>query len=82
MVQRVREKAKRPAGRPKEPSSSADVQKLEARARTLEQERDGLKAELEAARQRIAALEENRTSVANRIDWIIESLQGVVQRGD
>ncbi len=39
-----------------------------------------MKRELEAARQRIAALEENRSAVASRIDWIIESLTTVVEK--
>lgn len=80
MVQRVREKAKRPASRPKEPASAAD--RTEARVKALEQERDKLKAELDIARSRIAALEESRSAVASRIDWVIESLSGVVDRTD
>jgi hypothetical protein len=82
MVQRAREKAKRPAGRSKEPSSPdlSGSDRGDARVRALEQERDGLKAELDAARQRIAALEESRDVVASRIDWVIESLSGVVDK--
>lgn len=78
MAQRPREKVKRPAGRLKEPAAGS----ADARVRALEQERDGLKLELEAARQRIAALEESRSLVASRIDWVIESLSGVVDRDD
>ena len=81
MVQRSREKVKRPAGRLKEPLPSPATGG-EQRVKTLEQERDGLKVELDAARQRIAVLEESRSLVANRIDWVIESLTGVVDRGD
>jgi predicted nucleic acid-binding Zn-ribbon protein len=81
MVQRSREKVKRPASRLKEPlpvkAGSADQ-----RIKALEQERDRLEADLEAARQRIAALEESRSAVASRIDWVIESLSGVVDRND
>lgn len=80
MAQRPREKVKRPAGRLKEPPPAAGS--ADARVRALEQERDGLKLELEAARQRIAALEESRSLVASRIDWVIESLSGVVDRDD
>ncbi len=40
------------------------------------------KPSLEAARGRIAALEESRNQIANRIDWVIESLQGLVENGD
>lgn len=56
--------------------------RLETRIKVLEQERDRLKSDLEAAHLRIAALEENRSTVANRIDWVIERLGGVVERGD
>ncbi len=83
MVQRTREKAKRPVGRLKEPPSSDTgvADRGAARVKALEQERDRLKAELETARQRIAALEESRSAVASRIDWVIESLNGVVDKG-
>ena len=56
--------------------------RLETRIKALEQERDRLKTDLEAARLRIAALEESRSAVANRIDWVIERLGGVVEQGD
>ncbi|AHB50115.1 hypothetical protein W911_08380 [Hyphomicrobium nitrativorans NL23] len=56
--------------------------RLETRIKSLEQERDRLKSDLEAAHMRIAALEESRSAVANRIDWVIERLGGVVERGD
>lgn len=84
MVQRAREKAKRPSGRAKEPPAAAAAapERADARVKSLEQERDRLKAELEAARLRIAALEESRSAVASRIDWVIESLNGIVERGD
>ena len=84
MVQRAKEKAKRPAGRSKAPPSSPDLSgpdRPDARLKALEQERDSLKAELDAARKRIAALEESRDVVASRIDWVIESLTGVVDKG-
>lgn len=81
MVQRSREKVKRPAGHLKEPLAAPAVGG-EQRVKALEAERDRLQAELEAARQRIAALEESRSAVASRIDWVIESLSGVVDRDD
>ncbi len=80
MAPRTKDKVKRPAGRPKEPAKAASS--TDSRIKALEQERDGLKGELDAARQRIAALEESRSLVASRIDWVIESLNGVVDRGD
>jgi len=45
------------------------------RVSQLEQERDQLKATLEAAAVRIAALEHAQAQVANRIGWIIDALQ-------
>lgn len=93
MAQRGKENVKRPSARagakgpqvaktepakPAEAARSDVVQRLEARAKALESERDLLKAELEAARQRIASLEESRSAVASRIDWVIESLHGIV----
>lgn len=83
MVQRAKEKAKRPAGRSKTPPSPdlGASDRPDARLKALEQERDSLKAELDAARKRIAALEESRDVVASRIDWVIESLSGVVDKG-
>lgn len=45
----------------------------------LEQERDQLKAELEAARRRIAELEAARAQVLDRIDWAIDSLHNVIE---
>lgn len=45
----------------------------------LEQERDELKAELEAARRRIAELETARAQVLDRIDWAIDSLHNVIE---
>jgi chromosome segregation ATPase len=82
MAQRERDKVKRTVARPAESTAGiADaVQRLEARARTLERERDGLRAELEAARARIAALEEAREEVVNRIDWVIDSLHNLVDK--
>jgi hypothetical protein len=80
MAPRTKDKVKRSTGRPKEPAKPASS--TDARIKALEQERDGLKGELDAARQRIAALEESRSAVASRIDWVIESLNGVVDRDD
>jgi uncharacterized coiled-coil DUF342 family protein len=45
--------------------------------RALEAERDQLRAELEAARARIAELERVREQVLNRIDWVIDSLHSL-----
>jgi chromosome segregation ATPase len=82
MAQRTKEKAKRPAGRAKAPSPAVTglADRADARLKAVEKERDALKTELESAKQRIAALEESRSVVARRIDWVIESLNGVVDK--
>jgi chromosome segregation ATPase len=84
MAQRAQEKAKRVPARQKHaaPAPAAGARDLEERNKALERERDDLKASLEAARGRITALEESRNQIANRIDWVIESLQGLVENGD
>lgn len=87
MAQRDREKsAKRvtPAAalRSKDAAAApaAAEHRLEAKIKALEKERDGLKAELEAARLRIAALDQSRRQAADRIEWIIDSLNGLVDK--
>jgi chromosome segregation ATPase len=84
MAQRAQEKAKRVPARQKHsaPAPGAASRDIEERYKALERERDDLKAGLEAARSRIATLEESRNQIANRIDWVIESLQGLVENGD
>jgi hypothetical protein len=52
---------------------------LEARCLALERECETLRAELEAARTRVASLEKARTEVVNRIDWIVDSLHSLKQ---
>lgn len=46
----------------------------------LLEQNEALKAELERAQARIAELEELNRNVVNRIDWVIDSLQGAVKR--
>jgi hypothetical protein len=46
----------------------------------LERERDALKGELAAAEARIAALEQQRTELLNRIDWALDSLHSLLER--
>ena len=79
MAQREREKPKRGAVRTPEPEIgiSDAVQRLEAEARLLELERDGLRTELEVARARIKALESTHADVTNRIEWVIDSLHNL-----
>lgn len=51
------------------------------RAKSLEQERDDLKAALAAAQTRITVLEEAQTQVVNRIGWMVEALQTLKEEG-
>jgi uncharacterized coiled-coil DUF342 family protein len=83
MAQRAQQKSKPGSARQKAaaPSSAAGARELEERLKSIERERDELKASLEAARERITALEESRGQIANRIDWVIESLQTLVENG-
>lgn len=60
---------------PRDPAIAA----LEERVKALEAERSTLTAQLSEARARIAKLEAARTQVVNRIDWVIDSLKGLVE---
>jgi uncharacterized protein (DUF3084 family) len=82
MAQRKTDKAKRTSARAAEGAQgmSDAVQRLEARIKALELERDGLKGELEAVRAHNAMLEESRKQVANRIEWIIDSLHNLAEK--
>jgi len=53
--------------------------KSEVRIKSLEKERDRLKAQLEVAGARIMSLEQGRDEAVNRIDWVIDSLHNVIE---
>jgi predicted nucleic acid-binding Zn-ribbon protein len=55
------------------------VEKLEAKFKALQVERDKLKAELAEAHARIKKLEAQQTDAVNRIDWVIDSLHNLVE---
>jgi predicted RNase H-like nuclease (RuvC/YqgF family) len=55
------------------------VDRLEARVLELKRERDELAAKLEAAANEIATLDKSRIEAINRIDWVLDSLQTVLQ---
>jgi hypothetical protein len=83
MAQSKTGKPSRAAGRA---ARASEKEKAPGRARTsrptpLEHERDELRAELDAARQRITALEAQRSQAIDRIDWVIDSLQHMVESG-
>lgn len=78
MAQRKTGKPKRKGRAPEaaeKPPRDADSPRLA----TLERERDDLRAELEAARRRIASLEGQRRQAVDRIDWVIDSLQHAIE---
>ncbi len=51
------------------------------RIKTLEAERDRLKAELVEAVERLGRLEESRSEAVNRIDWVLDLLHNVLETG-
>jgi predicted nucleic acid-binding Zn-ribbon protein len=55
------------------------AKKTETEVQFLAEQNAALKAELEQARARIADLEALNRDVINRIDWVIDSLQTVVE---
>jgi hypothetical protein len=57
----------------------AALQRLEARVVELKRERDAFEAALTMARAEIVELETARTEAINRIDWVLESLQSLLQ---
>jgi septal ring factor EnvC (AmiA/AmiB activator) len=54
-------------------------ERLEASVASLKRERDALAAELAAAKIEIATLDAARKSAIDRIDWVIDSLNTVLQ---
>jgi hypothetical protein len=83
MVQRARETregAKRAPSRREQSQPLATVPDTAQEIIQLEAERDRLKASLERAEARIAELEQTRAVVVNRIDWLIDSLGGAIEK--
>lgn len=84
MAQRVQNKAKRATIGRASANDSPAVGKsasLGERCRMLEAERDRLKVELETAKAEIQRLEQARADIANRIDWVIDSLHNILEGG-
>jgi predicted nucleic acid-binding Zn-ribbon protein len=77
--------AQRKAERARTAVRRAPARKAERRAAEQETlasvraERDRLRMELEAARARIAGLEQRQREVLNRIDWIVDSLNSLME---
>lgn len=83
MAKKVQQTTKRAA--PAKPArkaakSGASLKKLEAEARALKTERDSLRAELTAAKKRIAELEAINEDAVNRIDWVLDSLHTLLEK--
>jgi hypothetical protein len=84
MVERATKRGKPPASRRRSAggngSSEAD-DRSSGRTRQLERECDRLKEQLAEAQERIVRLEQSRTEAVNRIDWVIDSLHNVLEKG-
>ncbi len=82
MAERARGKSKRPRRSTVARAAVTDLAERPAvYIRTLERERDRLKAQLQEAQERLARLEESRAEAVNRIDWVIDSLHNVLEKG-
>lgn len=55
------------------------LKQLENEARALKRERDELRDELMAAKQRIAELQAINEDAVNRIDWVLDSLHSLLE---
>ncbi len=80
MASRTAAKSKKPAKSKTEAPARAPAAKGGRTAAGSEPqvEIDRLRAELEAARKRIAELEAQHESLVNRIDWAIDSLHSLI----
>jgi len=82
MAERARGKSKRPRRTTAARAPVSDsAERPAVYIKTLERERDRLKAQLQEAQERLARLEESRTEAVNRIDWVIDSLHNVLEKG-
>jgi chromosome segregation ATPase len=81
LTQREKSKGRKVSGRVAGGDALAPARtlSLDERYRVLEGERDRLRNELEAARAEITRLEAARNDVANRIDWVIDSLHNILE---
>ena len=63
------------------PASSPADRNLDQRLKSIEAECLRLKTDVETAKARVAELEAQRKEVANRVDWVIESLHNILEDG-
>jgi chromosome segregation ATPase len=59
----------------------AELAQQSNRLKTLERENTRLMTQLEEAQERIARLEQSRAEAVNRIDWVIDSLHNILEKG-
>lgn len=83
MAERATAKAKR-AGQAKTSRGTSAalaqaLERLEAKVKTLQSEKDALRKELAASKSRVKQLEEANTQAVNRIDWVIDSLHNLLE---
>ena len=71
--------AAKPAAKSASAKLATAVEKLEAKFKVMQKERDSLKDELAAATRRIKELEASQTDAVNRIDWVIDSLHNLLE---
>jgi len=57
----------------------ADLKQITGEVQALKKERDNLRAELSAAKQRITDLEAINENAVNRIDWVLDSLHTLLE---
>ena len=84
MADRARAKAKRPTTRRRTDGRGGATQTADRsaqRIKSLEQEREQLKAQLADAEKRISQLEASRAETVNRIDRVLDSLHNVLESG-
>lgn len=82
MTQRATSKGKRPVGTRESQAQAAGLtadSSLDVRLAALAAERDAALAELASARAQIAELEAARNKVVDRIDWVVDSLKGIIE---
>lgn len=73
------EKALARSARAAQDAAAAQQESAVQRLAALERECERLEVELAEAKARIAALEEQRKAVVNRIDWMIDSLHNLIE---
>jgi hypothetical protein len=78
MSQRGRQKPGRAVGRAGGRQAESTKEEAAASAQVT-RDREVLVAALNAAEARIAALEQERLDILNRIDWVIDSLHNVLE---